>query len=113
MGRRVVGHGLQLLRAGRGGSAGGEALDGALEVLEGTRVISSGGKTTLTDGPFTEAKETILSFALVEVRSKEEAIELSRRFVRLANFITPARVDQVARAVNPAPAGRAAALPRA
>jgi len=47
---------------------------------EGTRITSSGGKVTVTDGPFTEAKETILSFALVEVRSKEEAIELSRRF---------------------------------
>ena len=34
----------------------------------------------MTDGPFTEAKEAIISFALVDVRSKEEAIELSRRF---------------------------------
>jgi hypothetical protein len=34
----------------------------------------------VTDGPFTESKETILSFALVEVRSKEEAIELAKRF---------------------------------
>jgi hypothetical protein len=50
----------------------------------GTRVTSSGGKITVTDGPFTEAKETILSFALVEVRSKEEAIELSRRFWQIA-----------------------------
>ena len=50
----------------------------------GTRVVSSGGKITVTDGPFTEAKETILSFALVEVRSKEEAIELSRRFWQIA-----------------------------
>ena len=51
---------------------------------EGTRVTSSGGKITVTDGPFTEAKETILSFALVEVRSKEEAIELARRFWLIA-----------------------------
>ena len=34
----------------------------------------------MTDGPFTEAKEAVISFALVEVRSKEEAIELARRF---------------------------------
>jgi hypothetical protein len=47
---------------------------------EGTRVTSLDGKITVTDGPFTEAKETILSFALVEVRSKEEAIELAKRF---------------------------------
>jgi hypothetical protein len=46
----------------------------------GTHVTSSGGKVTVTDGPFTESKETILSFALVEVRSKEEAIELAKRF---------------------------------
>jgi len=46
----------------------------------GTRVTSSDGKITMTDGPFTEAKETILSFALVEARSKEEVIELARRF---------------------------------
>ena len=56
---------------------------GGLDPL-GTRVTSSGGGITVTDGPFTEAKETILSFALVEVRSKEEAIELSRRFWQIA-----------------------------
>jgi hypothetical protein len=49
----------------------------------GTQVTSSGGKITVTDGPFTESKETILSFALVEVRSKEEAIELAKRFWQL------------------------------
>jgi hypothetical protein len=38
----------------------------------------------VTDGPFTEAKETILSFALVEARSKDEAIELARRFWLIA-----------------------------
>jgi hypothetical protein len=46
----------------------------------GTRVSAVDGKITVTDGPFTEAKEAILSFALVDVRSKEEAIELARRF---------------------------------
>jgi hypothetical protein len=46
----------------------------------GTHVRSAGGTISFTDGPFTEAKETIVSFALVEVRSKEEAIELARRF---------------------------------
>jgi len=49
----------------------------------GTRVTSSDGKITMTDGPFTEAKETILSFALVEARSREEVIELARRFWQL------------------------------
>jgi len=49
-----------------------------------TRITSSGGKITMTDGPFTEAKEAIISFALVDVRSKEEAIELARRFWQIA-----------------------------
>ena len=40
------------------------------------RVKYSKGKPTVVDGPFTEAKEAIGGFALVEVRSKEEAIEL-------------------------------------
>jgi hypothetical protein len=46
----------------------------------GTRITSSGGKVTVTDGPFTEAKEGVVGFALVEVRTREEAIELSKRF---------------------------------
>jgi len=49
----------------------------------GTHVTSSGGNITLTDGPFAESKEVIVSFALVEVRSKEEALELSRRFWKI------------------------------
>jgi hypothetical protein len=51
---------------------------------EGTRITSKGGKITVTDGPFTEAKEAIISFALIDVRSKEEAIELARRFWQIA-----------------------------
>jgi len=46
----------------------------------GTHVAASEGTVTLTDGPFAESKEVIVSFALIEVRSKEEALELARRF---------------------------------
>jgi hypothetical protein len=46
----------------------------------GFQITSSGEDVTITDGPFTEAKEAIAGFALVEVRSREEAIELGRRF---------------------------------
>ena len=49
----------------------------------GTHVIASGGNITLTDGPFTESKEVIVSFALLEVRSRDEALELARRFWQL------------------------------
>jgi hypothetical protein len=53
--------------------------------LNGTHVVAEGGKITVTDGPYAETKETIVSFALVEVRSKEEVIELSRRFWQLVS----------------------------
>jgi hypothetical protein len=46
----------------------------------GTHVVASGGNITLTDGPFAESKEVIVSFALLEARSKDEAVELARRF---------------------------------
>ncbi|MEU1375752.1 YciI family protein [Streptomyces triculaminicus] len=46
----------------------------------GIRVTSAGDEITVTDGPFAEAKEAVAGFALVEVRSKEEAIEIARRF---------------------------------
>ncbi len=46
----------------------------------GITMTSAGGEITVTDGPFAESKEAVGGFALVEVRSKEEAIELGRRF---------------------------------
>jgi hypothetical protein len=49
----------------------------------GVRIASAGDDVTVTDGPFTEAKEAIGGFALVEARSKEEAIELGRRFRKI------------------------------
>ncbi|GAA3709283.1 YciI family protein [Nonomuraea antimicrobica] len=49
----------------------------------GIRMTSSGDEITVTDGPFAEAKEAVVGFALVEVRSKEEAIELGRRFRKI------------------------------
>ena len=51
--------------------------------LERSGKTVRGKALAVTDGPFTEAKEAIASFALVEVRSKEEAIELGRRFRRI------------------------------
>jgi hypothetical protein len=49
----------------------------------GFKMTSAGDEVTVTDGPFTEAKEAIGGFALIEVRSKEEAIELGRRFRKI------------------------------
>lgn len=45
-----------------------------------THIKASGGKITVTDGPFTEAKEAVVGFALIEARSQEEAVEYSKRF---------------------------------
>ncbi len=49
-----------------------------------THIKSSKGKISVTDGPFTEAKEGIISYALINAQSKEEAIEYSKRFWKLA-----------------------------
>ncbi|MFE5324908.1 YciI family protein [Embleya sp. NPDC056575] len=46
----------------------------------GVRLVSAGGEVTVTDGPFAEAKEAVVGFALIEVGSKEEAVALGRRF---------------------------------
>jgi hypothetical protein len=49
----------------------------------GTRITSVGDEITVVDGPFAETKESVGGFALIEVSSKEQAIELSRRFRRI------------------------------
>ena len=50
----------------------------------GFRMRSEGGKISVTDGPFTEAKEVIGGFALLKVHSKDEAIAWTRRFLECA-----------------------------
>jgi hypothetical protein len=46
----------------------------------GWRIRYEGGRRTLRDGPFTEAKELVAGYTLIQVRSREEAIEWTRRF---------------------------------
>ena len=50
----------------------------------GARIRRSGGKVTVTDGPFAEAKELVAGFVLVEVPSREAAVELAQRFLEIA-----------------------------
>jgi len=51
---------------------------------EGARVrLHRGGRLTVIDGPFTEAKEVIGGYAILEAQSKEEAIDLTRRFLEV------------------------------
>jgi hypothetical protein len=47
----------------------------------GVRVRSNHGKVSITDGPFTETKEVIGGYAILEAPSMPEAIELTRRFL--------------------------------
>jgi len=51
---------------------------------EGFRVrLRRGGALSVTDGPFTEAKEVVGGYAILEAKSKEEAVELTKRFLRV------------------------------
>jgi hypothetical protein len=50
---------------------------------QGARIHLAGGKTTVVDGPFAEAKELIGGYAILKVDSHEEAIEMGRRFMQL------------------------------
>lgn len=50
---------------------------------QGARVRVSPGKTTITDGPFTETKEVVGGFFILEAKDKATAVEMTRRFVEL------------------------------
>jgi hypothetical protein len=54
-----------------------------------TRVRLSRGQITTTDGPFTEAKEVVGGYAVFEFKSKEEAIEATKRFMELHKIHWP------------------------
>jgi hypothetical protein len=58
--------------------------EGCLPSALGARVRKAGKRVTVTDGPFTESKELIAGFALLEADSKEHAIELCKRFMEVA-----------------------------
>jgi hypothetical protein len=55
------------------------ALDGLHPTSKGARVKFSGGSHTVIDGPFTESKEIIAGFSILQVKSLEEAIEWVKR----------------------------------
>lgn len=76
---------------------GEAAASGVLLAGEGVRASSYGaritvedGKVNVIDGPFAEAKELIAGFAILDVKSKEEAIEHAKRF---AKVIGAERID--------------------
>src|SRR5579859_7892558 len=57
--------------------------EGCLPSALGARVRHDNGTITVKDGPFTEAKEVVGGFALLQANSKEEALELVRNFLRV------------------------------
>lgn len=59
--------------------------DGLVHSSRGARVrMNADGSFKITDGPFTEAKEVIGGYAIINAKSKAEAIELTKRFLKVA-----------------------------
>jgi hypothetical protein len=56
---------------------------GLRPTAEGVRVRQRHGKQSVTDGPFTETKEVIGGYAILEAKSMQEAVELTKRFLRV------------------------------
>jgi hypothetical protein len=60
------------------------AVEGCLPTALGARVRLADGKISVTDGPFTESKEVVGGLAILQAKSKAEAIEYVRQFLRVA-----------------------------
>jgi hypothetical protein len=62
---------------------------------KGWRVRYDAGsdKRTVVDGPFTESKELVAGYTLIQVRSREEALEWTRRFPNPVGFGKPAEIE--------------------
>jgi hypothetical protein len=73
----------------------GVLLDGSglQATSKGWRIRYSGGRSTLVDGPFTESKELVAGYTLVQVRSREEALEWTRRFPNPAGAGLDAEIE--------------------
>ena len=67
------------------------ALDGLLPPSAGARISYSDGKPTVTDGPFAEVKEVVGGYWIIQVRSREEAIEWAKRAPMSNNEIIEVR----------------------
>jgi hypothetical protein len=62
---------------------------GLASTATGARVRLSGGKVTVTDGPFTEAKEVFGGYAVFELKTKKEAVERAVGFMELHKQLWP------------------------
>jgi hypothetical protein len=70
------------------------ALDGLHPLSMGARVLFSAGKSTVTDGPFIETKEALGGYWMIQVKSKEEAIEWASRCPASDNEVIEVRQVQ-------------------
>jgi hypothetical protein len=79
-----------IMKLGEEATNAGALLDtaGLAPSAAGARVQLASGQLSVTDGPFAEAKEMI-SYALYQVRSKEEAVEWASRFMKLHRDLWP------------------------
>jgi hypothetical protein len=79
-----------IMALGEEATRSGALLDtaGLYPSAAGSRVTLRNGALSVTDGPFAEAKE-VISYALYEVRSKEEAVEWANRFLKLHRDLWP------------------------
>jgi hypothetical protein len=67
------------------------ALDGLHPPSSGARVSFNDGKPTVTDGPFAEVKEVLGGYWMIDVRSREEAVEWAKRCPASANEVIEIR----------------------
>ena len=86
------------------------AMDGLHPPSMGARVSFAGGKPTVTDGPFAEAKEVLGGYWMIQVKSREEAIEWAKRVPGSDNEVVEVR--QVQELADFPPDVRSAALGR-
>jgi hypothetical protein len=76
-------------------AAAGVLLDGngLQPSSKGWRIAYSGDQRKLTDGPFAETKELIAGYTLIQVKTREEALEWSRRYPNPAGRGQPAEIE--------------------
>ncbi|WP_214411666.1 YciI family protein [Sphaerisporangium fuscum] len=74
----IARHGEEMAKAGVVLDSGGLA-----PLVTGAQIKVAKGRVSVIDGPFAEAKELVAGYAMVRVGSKEEAVELARRFMEI------------------------------
>jgi hypothetical protein len=71
------------------------ATDGLQSSASGAIVRQTNGKITVTDGPFAETKELVAGYAIFNVKSKEQMIELTKRFLKVVGHDGVSEIRQM------------------